>query len=54
MSDSPKKAVNLWLNTEEHAWVKNSAKARGTSMTEVIRDLIRKQQERERRRPQQY
>lgn len=54
MTESSKKALNLWLNAEEHTWVKNSAKARGISMTAVIRELIRKQEERERRKPQQY
>jgi len=54
MSEPGKKAINLWLNKEEYAWVKSNAKTRGTSMTAVIRELIRKQAERERRRPEQY
>lgn len=54
MTESTKKAINLWLNAEEYSWVKNSANARGLTMTAVIRELIRKQEDRERRRPQQY
>lgn len=54
MTEPTKKAVNLWLKTEEYIWVKNNAKTRGISMTSVIRELIRKQAERERRKPEQY
>ena len=54
MGDSGKKAVNLWLSPEEHAWVKRTAREKGVSMTSLIRELIRKQVEIEQRRPQQY
>jgi len=54
MSETPKKAINLRISIEEYAWVLSSAKTREISMTEVIRDLIRKQKNRELRKPQQY
>ena len=51
---SDKKAINLWLASTEHEWVKKEAAERGMSMTAYIRSLIRKRMEDESRRPEQY
>lgn len=51
-----KKAVNLWLSQDEYLWLRDYARERATTMTAVLRALVKdKKAEDERtRRPDQF